>query len=353
MSSVILFAHYSLYGNQLSSYGTAGIVFLAVLFGLRLAKTVFARRVQKFSEHTVTPFDDMIVQSLNKVGQLFYFVIALWAATAFLIIPSFLSRMVVWAAALVTLYYVGALLQNILEYFFEHLLKTRVSEEGGFDPSVVRLLSKAAKGMIWGLLFLVLLQNFGYNISALLAGLGVGGIAIAFALQNVLTDIFASFSIYFDKPFKTGDFVIAGDVMGTVRHIGIKSTRITSLWGEEIVFPNKRLTDEKVHNYKQMENRRLIFSFGVAYETPSQKLRSIPKIIQDIFNSMELASLDRAHFKSFGDFSLNFEVMYTLQSADYNVYMDLQQEVNLRLKESLEKYGIEFAYPTHTVYIHK
>jgi small-conductance mechanosensitive channel len=156
-----------------------------------------------------------------------------------------------------------------------------------------------------------------------------------------------------DRPFQTGDFIIVGDVMGTVKHIGIKSTRIESLWGEEIVVSNKDLTEARVKNYKRMENRRIVFEFGVTYQTPSAKLRKIPEIVKKIIEGIELADLDRVHWKNFGDSALNFEIMYQVHTADYNEYMDVQQEINLQLKERLEKEGIEFAYPTQTIYVHK
>ena len=186
-----------------------------------------------------------------------------------------------------------------------------------------------------------------------MAGLGIGGIAIAFALQNILSDIFASFSIYFDKPFKVDDFIIIGDDKGVVKKIGIKSTRIQTLQGEELVISNKELTESRVHNYKKMERRRIVFVFGVTYETPTEKVKKIPSIIKDIIEKTELADIDRVHFKEFADFSLNFEVVYYLKTSDYAEYMDTQQEINLAMKEHFEKEQIEFAYPTQTVFVHK
>ena len=222
-----------------------------------------------------------------------------------------------------------------------------------FDESVVDLLVKILKGIVWAVAIIVVFQNLGYDISALVLSLGIGGIAIAFALQNILADLFASFAIYFDKPFQVGDFIVVGKDMGTVKRIGIRSTRLQTLQGEELVVSNKELTESRVHNYKRMEKRRTVFSFGLTYETPTEKLRKVPAIIKNIMDNIELVDLDRAHFKEFADFSLNFEVVYYLNSSDYNVYMNIQQEINLRLKEEFEKEGIEMAYPTQTIFLQK
>jgi len=197
------------------------------------------------------------------------------------------------------------------------------------------------------------LSNFGYNISTLIAGLGIGGVAIALALQNILTDIFASFSIYFDKPFQTGDFIIVGNDLGVVKKIGIKTTRLQTLQGEELVISNKELTETRIHNYKKMQKRRIVFNFGLTYDTSSAKLKKVLQILKGIIDKIEIAELDRVHFNKFGDFSLNFEVVYYLASSDYNEYMDTQQAINLAIKEKFEKDGIKFAYPTQTVFVNK
>ena len=192
---------------------------------------------------------------------------------------------------------------------------------------------------------------FGYDITTIVASFGVLGIVLAFGLQHVLSDIFASFSIFFDKPFDIGDFIIVGENLGVVKKVGIKSTRIQSLWGQEVVIPNKELTSARINNYKKMERRRVQFSFGVIYDTSSEQLEKILDITKDIVDKIEPAELDRVHFKEYGDFSLNFEVVYYVNSPDYNQYMDIQQEINLSLKKRFEKEGIDFAYPTQTVIV--
>jgi small-conductance mechanosensitive channel len=199
----------------------------------------------------------------------------------------------------------------------------------------------------------VILDNLGYDISALIAGVGVGGIAIAFALQNVLEDIFASISIYFDKPFKVGDFIKVGEDLGTVKKIGIKSSRIKTLEGEELVIPNTNLAQMRVRNYKKLSTRRIQFQIGVTYETPSVQLKKIPSIIEKITKSIDVIELDRVHFKSFGDFSLIFEIVYFVNESSYNIYMDVQQKMNLEIMEAFQKEKIDFAYPTQNIILSK
>ncbi len=206
---------------------------------------------------------------------------------------------------------------------------------------------------VWSLAGIILLDNFGYKVSSLIAGLGIGGIAVAIAAQALLKDFFSYFSILFDRSFKLGDFIIVGDYMGTVEHIGIKTTRIRSLGGEQLIFSNTDLTDSRVRNYKLMEKRRVLFRLGVTYQTPLRQLKDIPKIIENIIKNAKDTAFDRAHFFSYGDFSLIFEVVFYINGSDYNKYMDIQQEINFAIKEEFEKRGIEFAYPTQTLFVTK
>jgi len=206
---------------------------------------------------------------------------------------------------------------------------------------------------VWGLATVVLLDNLGFRINTVIAGLGIGGIAVALAAQNVLGDLFAYFTIIFDRPFEIGDFLIVGEYMGVVNHLGVKTTRIGSLGGEQIIMSNKDLTDSRVRNYKRMEKRRILFRLGVTYQTPYEKLKEIPGIIRGIIEGMEDSVFDRAHFSSYGDFSLVFEVVYYVMDRDYTKYMNIQEQINFRIHEEFEKRKIEFAYPTQTLYLNK
>ncbi|MFA5093125.1 MAG: mechanosensitive ion channel family protein [Candidatus Omnitrophota bacterium] len=224
------------------------------------------------------------------------------------------------------------------------------------DPTLVRSLdgmSNVVKFLVWALALIIFLDNIGFKVTTMIAGLGIGGIAVAIAAQALLKDFFSYFSIVFDRPFKLGDFIIIGDFMGTVEYIGIKTTRLRSLGGEQVIFSNTDLTDSRVRNYKRMEKRRVVFSLGVTYQTSLSQLKEMPKVIEKVIKDTKDTAFDRAHFFSYGDFSLIFEVVYFVLSPDYNKYMDIQQEINFAIKEEFEKRKIEFAYLTQMLYLNK
>ena len=196
----------------------------------------------------------------------------------------------------------------------------------------------------------LLLDNLGFDISAVVASLGIGGVAIALASQGILQDLFSYFSILLDRPFELGDFIIVGDYLGTVEYVGIKTTRLRSISGEEIVIANTDLTGSRIRNFKRMRQRRIVFKFGVVYETSADLLAKIPVIIKEIINHTEHATFDRAHFSGYGEYSLDFEVVYFINTSDYNVYMNAQQQINLAVKAKFARHNIEFAYPTQINY---
>jgi small-conductance mechanosensitive channel len=205
--------------------------------------------------------------------------------------------------------------------------------------------------VVWAAVLLLLLDNLGVNVTTLIAGLGVGGIAVALAAQNVLGDLFASLSIVLDKPFVVGDFIAVADFMGSVEHVGLKTTRLRSLSGEQVIFSNTDLLGSRIRNYGRMFERRVVSSIGVTYQTPAAKLRRIPEIIREIVQGQSKVRFDRAHFHKLGDSSLGFEFVYYVLTADYNHYMDVQQNINLALLEKLAEEGVEFAYPTQTLFV--
>ena len=222
-------------------------------------------------------------------------------------------------------------------------------EEDASRVTAVSALGFIGTLFVWIIVLLLILDNMGVEITSLIAGLGISGIAVALAVQNILGDLFASLSIILDKPFVIGDFIVIGDFMGSVENIGLRTTRLRSLSGEQIVFSNTDLVQSRLRNYKQMADRRIVFSFGVLYQTPPKLLEVIPSWVQEIIEAQEHTRFDRAHFKDFGDFSLNFEVVYYMLVPDYLVYMDTQQTINLALFRRFAEAGVEFAYPTQTV----
>ena len=222
------------------------------------------------------------------------------------------------------------------------------------DPASVttlNLLNFIGRVVIGSIVLLLVLDNLGVNITALVAGLGVGGIAVALALQTILGDLFASLSIVLDKPFVVGDFLIVGDLMGSVEYVGLKTTRLRSLSGEQLVFSNSDLLHSRIRNYGRMYERRVPFDIGVTYQTPRDKLELIPSIIREAIEQQAKTRFDRSHFKQYGDFALVFESVYYVLGPDYNEYMDIQQAINLHIHARFEQEGIEFAYPTQTLFV--
>lgn len=236
---------------------------------------------------------------------------------------------------------------------FMLLRRQKQMEEDAGAVAAMDVVSFLTRVAVWAIIFLLTLDNVGINITALVAGLGVGGIAVALAAQNIISDLFASLSIVLDKPFVLGDFLIIDDLAGNVEKVGLKTTRVRSLSGEQLVFSNNDLLKCRIRNYGRMFERRIAFTIGVVYQTPAEKLEQIPRIVEDIMLKQESARFDRAHFQRFGDFSLNFEIVYYVESSDYRLYMDIQQAVNLEIYRRFADAGIEFAYPTQTVFVNR
>jgi small-conductance mechanosensitive channel len=339
-------------GNSVQVYLVAVGVFVVALVVFKIFEVIILKKIKKWAKKTKTDIDDEIVKIAENVPELFYWYIAFFIAIQFLIVHPTFYKVATALLIIALIYFATKVASELIEYAFNKMAekKGKKAEE---KTSTYYALSLIVKIILWSTGLLLILSNLGVNISALVASLGIGGIAIALAAQNILGDLFSSFSIYFDKPFEIGDFIIVGDHMGTVKKIGLKSTRIQALQGEEIVISNRELTSTRVRNFKKMKKRRIAFGFGVTYGTSSKKMKAIPRIVRKIVKAEKLADIDRVHFKEFADSSLNFEVVYYLKSGDYNEYMNTQQSINLKIKDEFEKEKIEMAYPTQTVYVNK
>ncbi len=337
-------------GNTAQDWLIAGLLFASTFLGLRFAKAILTRRLAPLVRATSTEVDDFLLRLLCHIGPAVYVVVAVLMAIRSLTLPNRLGQLIDGALFVVLAFKAIQLLQDLLVFFLSRsLLRNK-----GKDPAALtaaRNVSLLARVVLWTVGVLFVVSNLGINVSSVVAGLGVGGVAVALAAQAVLKDAFSAFAIWMDKPFEVGDFIVVGDMLGTVEYVGFKTTRLRSLGGEQLVFSNTDLTDSRVRNYKRMETRRVLFQFGVVYSTPTEKLREIPGIVRAIVEAEELARFDRAHFASYGDSSLDFEVVYYVLSADYNRYMDVQQSINLRLKEELERRSVEFAFPTRQIYL--
>lgn len=227
----------------------------------------------------------------------------------------------------------------------------RKLKEDAATVTMITAFSYIGRIVLWVILVLIALDNLGFNIRTLITGVGIGGIAIALAVQNILKDLFASLSIATDKPFVYGDFIAVGDFQGEIEYVGLKTTRIRSLTGEQIIISNSDLLQSRIKNYQRMRNRRGAFTIGVTYQTPHDKLQKIPGIIRGIIQRHEKTRVERVHFTSFGPSALHFEAVYWVDDPDYNLFMDTQQEINLDIFRRFDEEGITFAYPTQTVIV--
>lgn len=333
-----------------TSYAIALGVFIiswAVFWGIQ---KLVVNRLTKLADKTENDFDDALVCILETIHPLVLGAAALALAVRFTTLPTIAVQVVSAIFLVAIVYQVSVGVSKAIDLA---ILKKRGKKISGDQQSAMTLLSTSVKWIIWLVGALLILSNLGINITSLIAGLGIGGIAIAFALQNILSDLFSSFAIYFDKPFEVGDFIMVGSITGTVEKIGIKTTRLRALQGEQVVIPNKTLTSENIQNFKKLQRRRAVLNPGVLYETPSKLVKEIPDIAKKIVEKEDMAEFDRAHFKAFGDSALVYEIVYYVLSDQYADFMDVNQRIQFALKEEFEKKGIEFAYPTQTLYVKK
>ena len=337
------------YGNSPGAYAIAAGVFIAALLGAVLAKKLAVGRLATLATRTTSKLDDLMVAMLADLRWWMIAAVLFHLAVQALILPA-IAMKVIKAAALVAVAIQALVTSRLLiEYGISSLLRRKRGADGRVDPSIssataiIRFLATLTVATIATLL---LLANLGVEITPLITGLGIGGIAVALAAQSILADVFGSLSILFDKPFLVGDFIIVGDQMGTVENIGVKTTRVRALSGEQLVFANTDLLGSRIQNFKRMMERRAVFSFGIAYETPAEVVATVPRVIRDIASHQPKVRFDRAHFQSFGEYALKFEVVYIVLSPDYNEYADVQQEINLEILRRFERMGVRFAYPT-------
>jgi small-conductance mechanosensitive channel len=346
------FLEITYYGNPVSAWLTALAVLLGGFALLTVVKKLLVRRVGRFAARTATRLDDLALVLLERTRPYFLFFVALAGALVLL-------QLGTWRTALRQLSVVVLLLQMAvwgnatITFWLARITATRREGEHADLGSVTTLnaLGVLARVVVWIVIFLLALQNFGVNITALITGLGIAGIAVALAVQNILGDVLASLSIVIDKPFVIGDYIVVDAYEGTVENVGLRTTRIKSLSGEQIIFANAELLKARIRNHKGMIERRAAFTIGLQYDTPAEKVELVPQIIRELITSIPQARLDRTHFRSFGDSALNVETVYFVLVPDYNVFMDIQQQINLTLLRRFAAEGIEFAFPTRTVVI--
>jgi small-conductance mechanosensitive channel len=334
-------------GNRVMNWLIAISIMAISFLLLRVFKNVSTARLKLWVTTTKSRFDDVIIVTLEKNIFPFLYFLAIYGGLSYLAFGKKAIQVINIAILTIGTFFVIRTITSFINFAILRFVASK--SENADKRKQVRGITLIVSMIIWMLGVLFLVDNLGYDITTVIAGLGIGGIAIALAAQTVLGDLFSYFVIFFDKPFEIGDFITIDDKMGTVEYVGIKTTRIRTLSGEQLVCSNTDLTNSWVHNYKKMEKRRIVFSVGVVYDNSTKKIKQLPEIIKEVIENLPDTQFDRAHFSSFGDFSLNFECVYYVLSGDYNLYMDKQQAINLQLLEIFRREKIDFAYPTQTL----
>jgi len=344
------FLEWQFYHNSLQAWLVAGIVFVVIGTTLLIVRTLLARRLAKVAARTSTTADDAVVDLLRRTRYFFILAAALGGATVFLDLPkralavghvlgtiALILQFAIWGNGLITFWF-----QNYAE---------RKADSDVASRTTIAAFSYVARAILWTMLLLVALNRLGIDVTALVTGLGVGGIAIALAVQNVLGDVFAALAIVLDKPFVVGDAIAVDTLTGTVEHVGLKTTRIRSVNGEQLIFSNTDLLKSRIRNFKRMQERRVVLTIGVSYDTPPDTVARIPAMLREAVESQQQVRFDRSHFMSYSDSSLVFETVYFVLTADYLTFANVNQAVNLAVLRRFAAEKIGFAFPTRTIVV--
>jgi small-conductance mechanosensitive channel len=341
--------HRTFWNNSLLDYLISlGIILIGLLF-VKAIRKWFLRHIKSWAGKTETNIDDYLIDGIERFVLPMANFLIIYVALSYLDFSPRAEKILHVALIVIVTFYCVQLIASFLRL----LLESHVRRQDRGDEKV-----KQMKGVmvvitivIWILGGVFLFDNLGYDVTAILTGLGIGGIAIALALQNILGDLFNYFVIFFDRPFEIGDAIILDDKNDTVEYIGIKTTRLKALGGEQLILSNSDLTKSRLHNFKRMERRRIAFTLAVDYETSLENLKEIPEIIKKLIQEHKDLSFDRTHFLAYGTHGLNFEVVFFVESSDYNHYADMQQTINLKIYEIFKQKGIKFAYPAQPLLI--
>lgn len=336
--------------NDLEAFAIAMAIAVAVMIAIVAARFVVSRVLAALARRTVTPIDDIAARVVAETRVWMLVPVALNAGASALELPSRLDGALGAVALFSIVLQAGLWATHFITAWVHDKSAAREAIDGA-AMTALSLLGFAVRVAVWSVVLLVALDQLGFNITGLVAGLGIGGVAVALAVQNILGDLFASLSIVLDKPFVVGDFIVVDTLRGTVERVGVKTTRLRSLDGELLIFSNADLLKSRIRNFKRMNDRRIAFTVGVTYETPAEKLSRIAAALRDIVEARGRTRFDRAHFKEFGDSALVFEVVYFVLDPGFNVYMDIQQEINFAILDHFRREGISIAYPTRTVHV--
>ncbi len=340
--------------NPIRAWGTALGIAVGLFLTLSILKRLLFHRAMALARETKNDIDDLIIELLRRSWVLFLFAVSLYGGTRVLDLPSAETALNLVLLILI-LIQLGLLGSGVTDYLVARQAQRREKEIGNAaEATTLGLLGVLLKGILWMVLALLALDSVpGVEITTLIAGLGVGGVAVALAVQTILGDLFASLSIVLDKPFVIGDFINVGDFSGSVEHVGLKSTRLRSITGEQVIFANSDLLASRIRNYGDMEQRRASFTVGVAADTPPEKLKRVPELLQEIVEAQEQTIFRWACFSAIGDFSMDFQLVYTLLTSDYQVFLSTRQAINMEIVRRFGAEGIELPYPTQTVLVRR
>ncbi len=317
----------------------------AVFLGLWLVRVIACKVLGYLSARTDTKWDDLVVALVAKVHWSLFAVIGVWAGwNHWDKSPSWLKNVLIIASFIQIIRLAGI----VVEFLFEERMRRLENQN---QRNILQLLALVVKLALYVALVLSCLDTMGINVTTLVAGLGIGGIAIALAVQNILSDFLSSMSIILDRPFEVGDTIELDTFIGTIEKVGIKTTRARSITGEEIVFPNSLLLQGRIRNYRRMQERRVSFIIGVTYDTSLDKVRAIPSWVKAAVEAQPRARFERAHFASFAASSLDFEIIYWVKDREFLTYRDVHQEILLAIGECFRLEGVDFAFPSQTLYV--
>ena len=344
------FLEWQFYHNSVQAWLVAGIVFLVIGATLLIARTLLARRLAAVAARTSSAADDAIVDLLRRTRYFFILTAAVAGATVFLELPSralAIGRVLGTIALILQIAIWG---NGFINFWFRNYAERKADSDVA-SRTTIAAFSFVARAIMWTMLLLVTLNRLGIDVTALITGLGVGGIAIALAVQNVLGDVFAALAIVIDKPFVVGDAISVDTLSGTVENVGLKTTRIRSVNGEQLIFSNTDLLKSRIRNFKRMQERRVVLTIGVSYDTPPDTVARIPDMLREAVEAQEQVRFDRSHFMSYGESSLVFETVYFVLTADYLVFANTNQAVNLAVLRRFSAEVIDFAFPTRTIVV--
>lgn len=320
----------------------AGLLSYILIFSLK--KFLTSERIARFVSKTKSRWDNIVVFTIGKTSQFFMLSTSLYTASHYLPRYKYTDQ----------IYFIISMIQvSIWSYSLMELwLDSQLTKKTRNNPALANsmsLLKLLGRFFLFSVILLFTLSNLGVKITTIVAGLGVGGVAVALALQKILGDLFSSLSIVLDKPFMVGDFIVVDTYLGEVQKIGLKTTRLKSLSGEQLIFSNSDLLGARIRNYKRMKERRVVLNFHLPLYTPSAKVKEAVQIIKEAINQRERIRLDRSHFARIGQFSIEIETVYWVLNEDYNFHMDIQQELLFEIKQSFEAIEVSFTYPTQAI----